>query len=757
MLSQRNSPKILFVLIFGGGVAWSFLMFFMVRHWERAKWVNEFRLKAAGFTAPLEAALQHQAEVIRSFGESALGGEGPVGTEAFRLYAKNVLAVCPGIELMAWIPRVGEAERPVFERAARAQGLENFHIREVDGSGALTQAGIRREYFPLQYMEPLSKGPSAVGIDAISIPIYQEAMARAREQGVAAATTHVTLNSGEGFRSGRFLVFVPFFRRTSSSGEPDRASLRGYIMGVWNVAKLVERGLKKSQLRGVHVHVFEGDQAFSPLEAWAGEADGNVHPIKGEEESLAAIQRRGHASALLVVAGRPLLAILHPTTDDAAGSGIVRAWGMLMIGLTLTGMLGAYVWSVKDREAMAANMNEALRREMDDRQRAEAQLFQAQKLESVSRLANNIAHELKNSLTVIVGFSDLLKGNNTLDEEAQRDVGEMSVAARKAADLIQRLLVFSRQQAVRLTVLDLVEAWPKLEKTLRLLIRETVTMRVQLAPALGTIKMDVGQLEQLLANLTLNANEAMPQGGELTIHLTHATLTPLDVKQLAGLSPGEHVVIAVSDSGGGMSEEVKARLFEPFFTTKSAGRGSGLGLSTVYGIVKQSGGHLHVSSELGKGATFTLYFPCVPGSAAPAESAVPSPAQAGPEALNETILVVDDEPAVRTLVSRVLRKHGFRTMEAGEGEEALRMIEQSPPRSIDLVLTDIMMPHMSGSELAERLRIQHPAMKVLFTSGYLEESVKHHGVMESGVSFLPKPFTPEILVLKVREVLGHAI
>src|SRR5664280_2204602 len=384
---------------------------------------------------------------------------------------------------------------------------------------------------------------------------------------------------------------------------------------------------------------------------------------------------------------------------------------------------------------------------------SEEQLRQVQKIEAVGRLAAGVAHDFNNILTAITGHSELLLRQLDADDPRRRNAEQIEKAAYRAAALTRQLLIFSRKQVIQPRVLNLNAVILNIKKMLCRLIGEDIEFCTLLDPAAGHIKADPGQIEQVIMNLAVNARDAMPTGGKLTVTTANTTRDKNHLKNFPDMGAGDYVMLAIADTGTGMSEEVKAHLFEPFFTTKPPGTGTGLGLATCFGIVKQNTGHINVHSELGSGTTFKIYFPQVQSAIEPLRVRNRPTEVAGG---NETVLLVEDEPVVRELAVSTLREKGYTVVEAGNGEEGLRLAQQHDGK-IDLVLTDVVMPVMGGKEMADALRTSHPDTKVLFTSGYTEDAMGHHGVLRPGILFLQKPYMTATLARKVREVLDEGL
>ncbi len=387
--------------------------------------------------------------------------------------------------------------------------------------------------------------------------------------------------------------------------------------------------------------------------------------------------------------------------------------------------------------------------DMTDRRRLEEQFRQAQKMEAVGRLAGGVAHDFNNLLTVIGGYTQMLLDSLQPEHPARSSVEEIERAAASAAGLTNQLLAFSRRQIVSPRVLDLNMLVAGLDKMLHRLIGEDIELVTMLAPQLPNVKVDSGQLEQVLMNLVVNARDAMPHGGTITIE---TEVVDLDAPNPDGVGPGRYVVLSVADTGRGMTDEVKHHVFEPFFTTKGRGKGTGLGLSTVYGIVKQAGGEVTVSSAPGEGSTFRVYLPAINRAAAAGLSGMPAPER---KRGTETVLLAEDETGLRKLIRGILESRGYTVLAAADAREALDWCERhSGP--IHLFLADLVLPGMSGQDLATQVAHKHPRLKVLYMSGHTDHAIFDSGAFDSGIAFLRKPFTPEILLAKIREVLDAA-
>ena len=398
----------------------------------------------------------------------------------------------------------------------------------------------------------------------------------------------------------------------------------------------------------------------------------------------------------------------------------------------------------------AVEFYEAFVRDITNQRQLETQLAQAQKMEAVGRLAGGVAHDFNNLLTVIMSYSELLLEDLPAGSADRDDVTQIRKAAQGASELTRQLLAFSRQQVLQPKVVDLNAAVSGIERLLARVLREDIKLKCTLSDDAGTIRVDPGQLEQVIMNLAVNARDAMPNGGLLTIETANVDLDEAYLHGHPLAKPGRYVMLAVTDTGTGMDAATQARIFEPFFTTKDIGKGTGLGLATVQGIVQQSGGFIWVYSEPDHGTVFKIYLPRADEAASPADAELDQDTRG-----TETVLVVEDVTAVRAVTREMLRRHGYQVLEAADGRAALQ-VAAAHAAPIHLLLTDVVMPDVNGPDLANRLTAVRPEMKVLFMSGYTDDAVVRHGILSEGIAYLQKPFTPRVLAGKVRSVLNGA-
>ena len=409
------------------------------------------------------------------------------------------------------------------------------------------------------------------------------------------------------------------------------------------------------------------------------------------------------------------------------------------------------VTPIKNKQGEIAHFV-AIGRDVTKESELQAQLAQAQKMEPIGQLAGGIAHDFNNLLVTIQGYADFIYKAADKESAIYSDVQEIIKAGQRAASLVKQLLAFSRKQLIQPRVVNLSDTLMGFQKMLRPVLMENIEVAVVASPELGLVHVDPHQIEQVLLNLAVNARDAMPNGGKLIIHAHNVKLDQAYADSHIEVDPGDYIVISISDTGAGMTPEVKAHIFEPFFTTKGLGKGTGLGLATCYGIIKQHKGHLSCYSEEGQGTTFRIYLPRIYERA---EKVIPETPAGVVVGGRERILLVEDDSMVRRFVESSLKRLGYQALSAAYPDEALKMFAENPIPPIDLLLTDIIMPKMSGKDMAKEIRKHSPNLKVLFMSGYTGDQISGAGILNADVPFLEKPFTYEILAAKLREILDH--
>jgi len=535
--------------------------------------------------------------------------------------------------------------------------------------------------------------------------------------------------------------------RPSQSNPPEAGSTRKVLRALIaddseNDVLLLLRLLRKAGYEPVYERVWNAPAMKAALQrqTWDIVISDYEMPNFGGFEALQLLKESGHDLPFILVS-----AVVSEETAVAA----MKAGAHDYIMKRNLARLAPAI----ERELLEAQTRAARKAAEAALRQSEEQLRQAQKLEAVGRLAAGVAHDFNNILTAITGHSELLLRQLTADDPRRKNAEQIEQAATMAAALTRQLLTFSRKQVLEPRVLEPNAVILNIKKMLRRLIGEDIEFRTSLDSAAGHIKADPGHIEQVIMNLAVNARDAMPNGGKLVISTANIRLDKNQLNNVPELCAGDYVMIAIADTGTGMSEEVKAHLFEPFFTTKPPGKGTGLGLATCFGIVKQNNGLIHVQSELGQGTTFKIYFPLVqPVPEPPRVRLMPTAAAGG----NETVLLVEDEPVVRELAVGTLRENGYTVVAACNGVEGLRLARQHDGK-IDLVLTDVFMPVMGGKEMADALLASRPDTKILFTSGYTEDALGHHGLRRPGIGFLQKPYVTATLARKVREVLDEGL
>ncbi|HET6229853.1 MAG TPA: PAS domain S-box protein [Longimicrobiaceae bacterium] len=532
----------------------------------------------------------------------------------------------------------------------------------------------------------------------------------------------------------------------------------GTVLGIF-LRDVSERRAMEEALRA-RGEQLAAAQALARTGSWEWEVDSDRVDGSDELFRVAGCERRPLALADVLLHIHPDdVGLVRASVEQARRSGepftldhrLVRTGGEVRVVQTRGRVIGG-----PGPQRMMGTCHDVTERRRADEElrRSHEALREAQKMEAVGRLAGGVAHDFNNLLTAIKGYAEMLLMDLDEGSPLRADVHEIAHSAERAAALTRQLLTFSRRQVVQPRVVVLNEQVRHAEAMLLRLLGDEVTLVTELEPAAGSVLIDPGQADQVLVNLALNARDAMPGGGTVTVRTGMAVGPEADAATHGCRAPGPYCVLEVSDTGRGMDESTRARVFEPFFTTKARGEGTGMGLATVYGIVEQAGGCIHVRSEPGRGSTFRVYLPVADRDDADGEvdGGVPGPSRAAAPAASATILVAEDEAAVRSLVRRVLQREGYTVLEAADGREGLRVArEHAGP--IDLVVTDVIMPVMSGRELADQLAVARPGVPVLFMSGYTDNVIASRGDLEPGVAFLAKPFGPDELAARVRDIL----
>jgi two-component system, cell cycle sensor histidine kinase and response regulator CckA len=562
---------------------------------------------------------------------------------------------------------------------------------------------------------------------------------------------------------------VPFIVVSGSIGEEIAIDLLNsgaadYLLKdrLSRLGRAVQRALEERRLRGAKR---EAEQALIQAEErmrfaveaanvgiWEADVPGDTIRVSRMLEQLHGLPPGGFGGTY-----EAFLALVEPEDRPTVSAAIGRAWRDRRDATSIVyrtrwadgsvhwiNVTGRNVYDDSGAPVRAAGIG----LDVTERVRLEEQYRQSQKMEAVGQLAGGIAHDFNNLLTAIEGYCMLIAESLPADSPHQAHLAEVRRAAGRATALTHQLLAFSRRQILEPRVLDLRESLVTMEPMLKRLIGEHVEIVVRASADAGRVKADPGQIEQVILNLAVNARDAMPKGGRVEFALSSADLRVEDARQGATVVPGRYTLLAVSDTGEGMDAATSARVFEPFFTTKAQGKGTGLGLSTVYGIVKQSGGYIWLDSAPGRGSTFRIYLPRIDQPAQQPAERTAGVSDRG----SERILVVEDEESVRQLVQKVLERYGYDVITAATPQEATA-IAAGPGHRIDLLISDVVLPQMSGRELADRILPVNPGIRVLFMSGYTDDAIVHHGVLNEGTPFIQKPFSPQALARKVREIL----
>ena len=619
----------------------------------------------------------------------------------------------------------------------------------IDGEPTFTPWPVPSRYpaSTILLLEPRSPANQrALGFNMFGEPVRREAMERALRTGRAALSGKVQLvQDVSGRDNPGFLIYVPVGREAGARPGTAAQELSGWAYSPLRAHEIIGTALSRPGLSLAQVELFDG--AAGPDTLLFRSANQQVPALTAERK--------------LAFGGRTWTVRIGSTPDFFDSEPLPLGWAVALGGGLITLLLAVLAWqqarSASRTEAEVERATADLRRINAElvataraREEAEAHLRQAQKIESLGQLTGGIAHDFNNMLAVIIGNLDMAERRIDNPERLRRALHNAQEGARRAAELTQRLLAFGRRQPLVPRVLDPNRLVAGMSELLRRTLGEQVRLETVLAGGIWPIEADFGQLENAILNLAINARDAMPGGGRLTIETHNCHLDEAYAARHEGVSAGQYTLIAITDSGAGMAPEVAARALDPFFTTKEVGKGTGLGLSQVFGFVKQSGGHLKIYSEPGEGTTVKLYLPRSQGAVQEsADASVPAELPRGHA--HEIILVAEDENGVRLTTVEVLRDLGYTVIHAADGAEALRLLEEHGGAT--LLLTDVVMPGMNGRELSDRACAQYPGLKVLFTTGYTRNAIVHDGRLDPDVALLPKPFTTAQLATQVRQAI----
>ncbi|MBI3271677.1 MAG: CHASE domain-containing protein [Planctomycetes bacterium] len=781
------------------GLGLALAAFATTRLWDQEAAAAAFTLAARDRVSALRATVQSYLEQMETLGEFYASSPS-FDRSGWKTFAAPKLLRHSGISSLEWIPRVPEARRQEYEEAARKDGYPAFQFTQRLRQGVMIRAAPSAEYFPVYYQEPLVGNGIALGFDLGSEPKRRAALERARDTGRIVTTDRIILVEETSDRYS-VLLFRPVYARASAveSVEERPAALQGFVLGVFRIGDLAEEALGHLEPQGIDVTLLDASAADSERYLYHSAARAGRRPGPFLPDGEAAKPGLLRHSATLEVGGRQWRVVAAPGPEYRAEEHRAQPWWALVSVLVCTAAFVAHMLGnlrrserierlVLERTAELREANESLRQavlertraeeqlraahdalelrvaqrtaeltranelllvEIEERKRLEERLLQSQKMESIGRLAGGVAHEFNNLLTAVLGYAELAAGDLRPEDPVRDHLAHIRRSAERGASLTQQLLAFARRQMIEPKRVQLNDLTLRMESLLRHLLGEDYQLLVSRAPDLGEVRADPGQLEQVVLNLVMNARDAMPKGGQLRLETSNVVLGPEEAARFPDLVPGPYVSLAVVDTGVGMSEKVLKQLFEPFFTTKGPDKGTGLGLATCYGIVRQNNGHIGVTSEPGKGSTFRVLLPRggEHGKEEP-PVAVPAPPPGG----SETVLLVEDEPMVRAIAGEGLRQRGYTVLEAVDGEDGLR-VARAHAGALHLLLTDVVMPRLGGRELADQLLRERKELRVLYVSGYTREAIDRHGVLAGGLAFLQKPFRVATLASKVREIL----
>jgi signal transduction histidine kinase/FixJ family two-component response regulator len=752
------------ILVFLAGVGLSFALFGVLQARAQAGVRKAFEWESTLHTAALQQVIDHVVEQVDAAGR--LFDSTPIVTrQNFKLFVAESLRHHPEIKSLGWVPLVSGSQSASFESAARQDGIADFRITEHPADGRLVSASEQDEYYPLYYVEPTAGNEVELGRDLASEDELRQSLLKARDTGEKVTTQRVRIVQ-EQEDHAVFFIFRPVYRygRPSATVEERRQNFKGFVRGVFCISDFVKEALMTARAENASVRIYEEASSGRTNLLFGGEG-ALPHGIGGGIlASDAHVSSRLSRAAVLQLPSRTWLVVFEPEASFYQEHRTAEVWLIFAASLVITLLMSLNMLRMTRRNARISALaeqlsvtNQDLQAKILERERAENALReseekvrQMQKMEAIGQLAGGIAHDFNNILMVILGFCDILLAKLAADGPLCEHVRTIKKAALRASDLTRQLLAFGRKQMLQPRVADLNELILDAEKMLRRLIREDIELIFDLNRETVQVKVDPSQVSQIMMNLAANARDAMPHGGKLIIETRTVDFTTRAATGHAELQPGRYAMAAVSDTGIGMDDAAKSHLFEPFFTTKELGKGTGLGLATIYGIVKQSGGYIYAYSELGKGTTFKIYLPRSDTALTVDEVQRQEPG----ESLRgtETILLVEDEEELRNLVIVILQNNGYTVIEAENGKEAVRKCREIGS-SIHAMVTDVVMPQMGGKEAVRQIRQFCPGLVVLFMTGYTENFISLNEMLEDGMVILQKPLRAEDLLRQLRKSL----
>jgi signal transduction histidine kinase/CheY-like chemotaxis protein len=759
------------ILVILAGLALSLASFLVVLRGRQITQQSELARIGGNIAAALQTTFQ--VDLVALEGVAAyLNTAGDVSREQFRRFVAPGLERHPGLLAIEWVPRVLQADRDSFVARVRAEGFPDFRLTERGPGGERIEMGPREEYFPILYVEPFAGNVAAFGYADMGASRSQ-AIAAAQDTGRPAASARLELIQEQTEHFG-LVVFVPLYADgvIPTTLEERRRLLRGFAEGVFRIDALFRAELDHLNRRGTRFALFDDADSTDVRPLYlSNEPPGHPAPWLMTQAEGAALRSRLeselHVHDVVELAGRSFDLVTFATDDFTAAMPGLEPLLILVGGMLLTLLLASYLSLHMSR---TARVEELVLERTAELHASEAQLRQAQRLESVGRLAGGIAHDFNNLLTAIIGGVQLAGLDAPPGSPMAQELQNVRQAADRAATLVRQLLAFSRRQVLHPEPLELNAVILDMRTMLRRLVGERLELAVRLQEGLGRIHADRGQMEQVILNLVLNARDAMPDGGKVTLSTANEVVEQDGERR-------QVVRFSVIDTGAGMSEQVRSHIFEPFFSTKEVGKGTGLGLSTVYGIVTQSGGTIDVASEPGKGTRFDIRLPrheaeaqelaaaatqggADTGARMTAPSPVPAPRSRpaarmprSPAPQEACLLVVEDDDDVRAAVTKVLAGAGYSVLEAADGIAALR-IQAEQPADVKLVLTDLVMPGLDGGRLAWELTTRNPSIRVLLMTGYADERAAKAVAGLTNCRVLQKPFAREELLAAVRAALA---